>query len=62
MAVANIELGRQRVPVDVLDRLARALGVDFHELLPGLAPRKSPVERLLPKERTAQSWFGPAQA
>lgn len=53
MAVANIELGRQRIPVDVLDRLARALEVDVHDLLPGWAPWRAPLERLLPKERTA---------
>jgi transcriptional regulator with XRE-family HTH domain len=33
-AIANIELGRHRVTLDVLDRLAAALGVDPASLLP----------------------------
>lgn len=44
-AVANIETGRQRVTLDVLDRIARALGVPPASLLPPspAEPRRASV-------------------
>jgi transcriptional regulator with XRE-family HTH domain len=33
-SIANIETGRQRIPIHHLYRLARALRVDVHTLLP----------------------------
>jgi transcriptional regulator with XRE-family HTH domain len=39
-SIANIETGRQRTPIHHLYRLARALRVDVHALLP--APNEEP--------------------
>lgn len=45
-SVANIENGRQRIPLHHLYRLAQALGVNAHTLLPDLNAFPSPtVER-----------------
>lgn len=45
-SVANIEKGRQRIPLHHLYRLAQALGVNAHTLLPDLNSFPSPsVER-----------------
>lgn len=45
-SVANIEGGRQRIPLHHLYRLAQALGVNAHTLLPDLNGFPSPsVER-----------------
>ena len=45
-SVANIEKGRQRIPLHHLYRLAQALGVNAHTLLPDLNAFPSPsVER-----------------
>jgi transcriptional regulator with XRE-family HTH domain len=53
MNVANIELGRQRVAVDVLVRLAQAIDIDPLELLPPGAPGADATARLRPSERSA---------
>jgi transcriptional regulator with XRE-family HTH domain len=45
-SVANIESGRQRIPLHHLYRMAEALGVNAHTLLPNLDGLPSPnVER-----------------
>jgi transcriptional regulator with XRE-family HTH domain len=45
-SVANIESGRQRIPLHHLYRIAQALGVNAHTLLPNLDDLPSPnVER-----------------
>lgn len=45
-SVANIEKGRQRIPLHHLYRLAQALGVNAHTLLPDLNGFPSPsIER-----------------
>ncbi len=54
-AIANIELGRHRVTLDVLDRIARALRVDPASLLPTVAAGSEPLqgERLSRADRRA---------
>ena len=42
-SVANIETGRQHIPIHHLYRLARALEVDVHALLPKNADGKTPT-------------------
>jgi transcriptional regulator with XRE-family HTH domain len=53
MSVANIELGRQRVAVDILVRLADAVNVEPAELLRGIRPGGDPAEHLGASERRA---------
>ena len=53
MTIANIELGRQRVAVDVWLRIARALDVDPLDLLPTTPPGGDVLEGLKPSERSA---------
>ena len=43
--IANIEIGRNRVTLDVLDRLARALDVEPVDLLPNIPAAGSPLDR-----------------
>ncbi len=40
-SVANLEAGRQRIPLHTFLRLAEALGVEPSDLLPGLASRST---------------------
>lgn len=50
-SITNIEAGRQRIPLDLLYRLATALQVDVRSLIPiGEASLPPEVERKLPKQ------------
>ena len=57
VAIANIEGGRHRVTIDVLDRLARALNVPAATLLPAISSDVDEVDAaaasLKPSEREA---------
>ena len=53
-AIANIERGRNRVTLDILDKLARALDTSPSVLLPVTQTADGPSEdALLPTERSA---------
>jgi transcriptional regulator with XRE-family HTH domain len=58
-SIANIEVGRQRIPLHLLTVLARELGVEPGSLLPVGGPSSTDVvpadrlQSLLPRDRTA---------
>lgn len=58
-SVVNIEKGRQKVPLDTLYNIARALGTNVHDLLPAAPDQRPRQQPALPADLSPaeQDWI-----
>lgn len=58
-SVVNIEKGRQKVPLDTLYEIARALGTTVHSLLPAVSAPRLLLQPALPANLSPaeQDWI-----